>query len=47
MPLKRGYSKKTLAHNIRTEIRHGKNPKQAVAIAFSVKRAAMRKKRGK
>ena len=35
MPLKKGASKKTIAENIRTEIQHGKPPKQAAAIAYS------------
>jgi hypothetical protein len=40
MPLRRGYSKKTIRENIRTEIRAGRPPKQAVAIAMSVARKA-------
>lgn len=46
MPLKRGYSKKTIAKNIRTEMHHGRPQKQAIAIAMSVARKACRK-RGK
>lgn len=36
MPLKKGKSKKTIQSNIKTEIDHGKDPKQAAAIAYSV-----------
>ena len=46
MPLKKGKSKKTIARNIRTEIRAGKPRKQAIAIAFS-KAGKSRKKRKK
>ena len=35
MPLKSGSSKSTIAKNIRTEMKHGKPQKQAVAIAMS------------
>ena len=35
MPLKSGSSKKTIAKNIKTEIKAGKKPSQAVAIAYS------------
>ena len=40
MPLKRGYSKSSISKNIKTEMRHGKPQKQAVAIAMSTARAA-------
>ena len=46
MPLKRGYSRKTISQNIRTEIRAGRSPAQASAIAYAVARkAAPRAKR--
>lgn len=40
MPLKKGSSKKTFQDNVRKEVRAGKSPSQAVAIAYSVARAA-------
>ena len=46
MPLKKGYGKKTVQRNIRTEIHAGRPMKQAVAIAMHTARAAKRK-RGK
>ena len=43
MPLNKGKSKKAFVNNIKTEIKAGKPQKQAVAIAYSVKR---KKKKG-
>lgn len=47
MPLKKGTSKKVLSSNIAQEVRAGKPVKQAVAIAYSEKRQAAKKKGGK
>lgn len=46
MPLKKGYSPKTVSQNIKTEMRAGKPQKQAVAIALNVARTA-KKRAGK
>lgn len=35
MPLKKGTSKATVSHNVKTEAKHGKPHKQAVAIALN------------
>ena len=40
MPLTKSKSKKAFSHNVEAEIAAGKPQKQAVAIAYSVKRAA-------
>jgi len=45
MPLKKSASKKAFKDNIRAEVHAGKPVKQAVAIAFSEKRAAKKKKK--
>ena len=45
MPLKKSASRKGFGENIATEMRAGKPQKQAVAIAYSVKRAAEGKER--
>jgi hypothetical protein len=47
MPIKKGYSPKSISKNIRTEIKHGKPRKQAVAIALSIARSARKKARKK
>ena len=36
MPLRKGKSKKVVSGNIRTEMKHGKPQRQAVAIALRV-----------
>lgn len=43
MPLKKSATEKAFVQNIKTEIKHGKPPKQAVAIAYSVQKAASKK----
>ena len=45
MPLKKSKTEKALKENIKTEIKAGKPQKQAVAIAYSVKREAEKKKK--
>jgi hypothetical protein len=46
MPLIKDIGKKALEKNIKTEIAAGKPPKQAVAIAYAVKKEAAKKKKG-
>jgi len=45
MPLKKSTSKKALQANIKEEIKAEKPIKQAVAIGYSVKREAQKKKK--
>ena len=45
MPLIKGYSKNSIAKNIKTEIKAGRSRKQAVAIALSVARQTKKKKK--
>jgi hypothetical protein len=46
MPLVKSKSKEAFSKNIATEIRAGKPPKQAAAIAYSVQRSAKKMKDG-
>lgn len=46
MPLNRGSSNKARQENIKAEIAAGKDPKQAVAIAYSEQRASKKRKKG-
>jgi len=44
MPLKQGYSAKSVSSNIKREMKAGKPQKQAVAIALDVARKAKAKR---
>lgn len=43
--LKKGSSKKTISKNIATEIKSGKKPSQAAAIAYSVAKKSKKLKK--
>lgn len=46
MPLKKGYSPETIGKNIKTEMKHGKPRKQAIAIALTQARKAKKMSMG-
>lgn len=46
MPLKKGWSRRTIVENIRTEVRAGRPQKQAVAIAYNEARRSLTHKLG-
>ena len=46
MPLKKSKSEKAFKSNVKAEIKAGKPQKQALAIAYSVKRDAEHKRKG-
>lgn len=47
MSLKKSSSKEVFKENVKKEVEAGKDPKQAVAIAYSVKRATPKKKKAR
>lgn len=46
MPLKKSKSPKAFSYNVKTEVKAGKPQKQAVAIAYQMKRDAEHKRKG-
>jgi hypothetical protein len=44
MPLKKGFSSKTISQNIKTEMAAGRSQKQAIAIALDIARKSRKKK---
>jgi len=46
MPLKKSKSPKAFSSNVKTEMEAGKPQKQAVAIAYQIKRDAENKRKG-
>lgn len=46
MPLKHSKSKEAFSQNVKAEVKAGKPQKQAVAIAYQVKRDAESKRKG-
>lgn len=47
MPLKKGSSRSVISYNIKTEMKHGKPRKQAIAIALSAAGKSRKKKKKK
>jgi hypothetical protein len=47
MPIKKGYSQKTISANIKTEMKAGRPHKQAVAIALDIAKNAKEKAKKK
>lgn len=45
MPLKKGFSKRSISSNIRTEMKSGKSQAQSIAIALSIARIAKAKRK--